>query len=128
MVSWDSAQAVVQAVEERLGPIDILVNNAGVSRFVDFVDIDEAEWDRVIDINLKGVFVTTRAVLPKMIERECGRIVSVASVCGKIGAPKFSHYSASKLGVIGLSQAIAPKSRPSASPSTRSAPASSRRR
>jgi len=46
VVSWDSAQAVVQAVEERLGPIDILVDNAGVSRFVDFVDIDEAEWDR----------------------------------------------------------------------------------
>jgi meso-butanediol dehydrogenase / (S,S)-butanediol dehydrogenase / diacetyl reductase len=107
VTSWDSGRQVVEDVEGELGEIEILVNNAGVSRFVEFLEIDEEEWDRVLDVNLKGVFLTSRAALPGMVRRGCGRIVNISSVCGKLGIANFSHYCASKFGVIGLTQAIA---------------------
>jgi meso-butanediol dehydrogenase/(S,S)-butanediol dehydrogenase/diacetyl reductase len=90
-----------------LGGIDILVNNAGVSKSLPFVDIDEAEWDRVFDVNVKGVFLACRAVVPHMIERGAGRIVNVASMVGKEAIPLFVHYSASKFAVMGLTQGLA---------------------
>jgi NAD(P)-dependent dehydrogenase (short-subunit alcohol dehydrogenase family) len=104
---WDETQRVVAEIEAAFGRIDILVNNAGVSRFVSFLEIDEAEWDRVVDINLKGVFLTCRAVLPGMIKRRYGRVVNMGSILSKMGEAQFSHYSASKFGVLGLTQAIA---------------------
>jgi NAD(P)-dependent dehydrogenase (short-subunit alcohol dehydrogenase family) len=107
VTSWPQAQQVTSEVEGDFGRIDILVNNAGVSRFVAFLDIDEAEWDRVIDINLKGVFLSCRAVLPGMIQRRYGRVINIGSILSKMGEGNFSHYSASKFGVLGLTQAIA---------------------
>jgi NAD(P)-dependent dehydrogenase (short-subunit alcohol dehydrogenase family) len=112
VTNWDDATSVVDRVEAELGPIGILVNNAGVSKFVGFLDLDEAEWDRVLDINLKGTFVTTRAVLPGMVARGAGRVVNMASICGKLGYAQFSHYSTSKFGIIGLTQALAAEMAP----------------
>jgi NAD(P)-dependent dehydrogenase (short-subunit alcohol dehydrogenase family) len=112
VTSWDGAQQVVGDVESELGPIGVLVNNAGVSRRVEFLDLPEAEWDRVVSVNLKGVYTTCRAVLPGMVERRSGRVVNIASILGKTGEQGFAHYSASKFGVIGLTQTIAAEMAP----------------
>jgi NAD(P)-dependent dehydrogenase (short-subunit alcohol dehydrogenase family) len=105
--SGASSRAMVADVTRELGPVDGLVNNAGISNRVRFDEMDDAEWDRVISINLSGVFHTTRAVVPQMIERGSGSIVSNASFVGIQGIPLFSHYCASKFGVVGLSQSLA---------------------
>ncbi|WP_028063896.1 SDR family NAD(P)-dependent oxidoreductase [Solirubrobacter soli] len=102
-----SISALVDETIERAGRIDILVNNAGVSKSLPFVEIDEAEWDRVFDINVKGVFLVCRAVAPHMIERRAGKIINVASMVGKEAIPLFVHYSASKFAVIGITQGLA---------------------
>jgi meso-butanediol dehydrogenase / (S,S)-butanediol dehydrogenase / diacetyl reductase len=107
VTQWDSSFAMAEAVEAGLGPIDILVNNAGVSKRVPFLEMTENEWDRVLDINLKGQFLTARAVIPRMLARNYGRIVNMSSVAGKQAAPCFSHYSTSKFGVLGLTQSLA---------------------
>jgi meso-butanediol dehydrogenase/(S,S)-butanediol dehydrogenase/diacetyl reductase len=112
VTSWQDAHTVVARVEADLGPIDILVNNAGLSRFVSFLDLDEAEWDRVLAVNLKGVFNSCRAVLPGMVARSRGRVINLASILAKVGEPNFAHYSASKFGVIGLTQSLAAEMAP----------------
>jgi meso-butanediol dehydrogenase/(S,S)-butanediol dehydrogenase/diacetyl reductase len=99
-------RSVAHLVEE-VGAIDILVNNAGVSKSIPFVELDEREWDRVFDVNVKGVFLACRAVVPQMIERRAGKIINVASMVGKEAIPLFVHYSASKFAVIGLTQGLA---------------------
>jgi meso-butanediol dehydrogenase/(S,S)-butanediol dehydrogenase/diacetyl reductase len=105
--SLDSGREMVAAVERDLGPIDILVNNAGVSRCVPFLELDEAEWDRLMSINVKGVLFTTQAVLPGMVARKSGRIVNMSSVVGKEAYPGFLHYCTSKFAVIGMTQGLA---------------------
>jgi meso-butanediol dehydrogenase/(S,S)-butanediol dehydrogenase/diacetyl reductase len=112
VTSWTSCQAVVDHTLETHGRIDILVNNAGVSRSVPFHELDEAEWDRVHDVNVKGVFLTTRAVVPHMMERRRGSIISISSMVGKEAIPLFVHYSASKFAVIGLTQGLAKEMAP----------------
>ena len=107
VTSWDSCRAVVDQVTRELGRIDILVNNAGVSKSVPFHELDEAEWDRVHNVNAKGVFLTTRAVVPEMMRRRGGSIISISSMVGKEAIPLFVHYSASKFAVIGLTQGLA---------------------
>jgi NAD(P)-dependent dehydrogenase (short-subunit alcohol dehydrogenase family) len=108
VTQWPAARAIAAPVEADLGGTDILVNNAGVSRMTRFLDLDEAEWDRVMNINLKGVFLTCRAVLPGMVERKRGgHVINIRSVLSKLGEPNFSHYAASKFGVLGLTQSIA---------------------
>jgi meso-butanediol dehydrogenase / (S,S)-butanediol dehydrogenase / diacetyl reductase len=107
VTSWDSAKAVIHRVLDDHGRIDVLVNNAGVSKSVPFHELDEAEWDRVNDINAKGVFVTTRAVVPHMMGRRSGAIVNISSMVGKEAIPFFVHYCASKFAVIGLTQGLA---------------------
>jgi meso-butanediol dehydrogenase / (S,S)-butanediol dehydrogenase / diacetyl reductase len=102
-----SVRGVVREVLDGFGRIDVLVNNAGVSRSIPFVDIDEAEWDRVFDVNVKGVYLATRAVVPHMIERRYGKIVNLSSMVGKEAIPLFVHYSASKFAVIGITQGLA---------------------
>ena len=87
--------------------IDILVNNAGVARAVPFTELEEEEWDRTLDINAKGVYLVTRAVVPHMIASRSGRIVNTSSVSGKRGGPELAHYCASKFAVIGLTQSLA---------------------
>jgi NAD(P)-dependent dehydrogenase (short-subunit alcohol dehydrogenase family) len=89
------------------GKIDILVNDAGVITDSEFLDIEEEEWDRVMDTNAKGVYLVTQAVLPHMIAARYGKIVNISSRAGKSGAPTNAHYSASKFAVIGLTQSLA---------------------
>jgi len=98
---------VVAEVEARLGPIAILVNNAGISQFKALLEMTEADWDRVLTINLKGTFLMCRAVLGGMKERGAGRIVNIGSLLSKLGSENFSHYAASKFGVLGFTQSIA---------------------
>jgi NAD(P)-dependent dehydrogenase (short-subunit alcohol dehydrogenase family) len=107
VTNWDSTHSVVDTVIKRYGQIDILVTNAGVSKSVPFQDLDVAEWDRVNDVNIKGVFISCRAVIPHMIKRKYGKIVNISSMVGKEGIPLFVHYCASKFAVIGLTQALA---------------------
>jgi 3-oxoacyl-[acyl-carrier protein] reductase len=93
---------------KRFGKIDILVNNAGIVYFKSLLDTTEEEWDKTIDINLKGVFLFTKEVLPHMIENKSGGvIVNVSSGAGKYGFPNLSSYCASKFGIIGLTESIA---------------------
>jgi meso-butanediol dehydrogenase/(S,S)-butanediol dehydrogenase/diacetyl reductase len=107
VTSWDSCIRTVERVVDEKGRIDVLVNNAGVSSGVAFAELDEAEWDRVNDVNAKGVFLTTRAVVPHMIERRSGSIVSISSMAGKEGLPLLAHYCATKFAVIGITQSLA---------------------
>jgi 2-hydroxycyclohexanecarboxyl-CoA dehydrogenase len=105
--STESVGAAVSAAEAELGPIDVLVNNAGYDEFAFFVNTDEALWDRVLAVNLRGVIAVTHAVLPGMQERSRGRIVNVASEAGRVGSHGSGVYSAAKAGVIGFTKAVA---------------------
>jgi meso-butanediol dehydrogenase/(S,S)-butanediol dehydrogenase/diacetyl reductase len=108
VTSASSCRAVVARAKAAFGAVDVLVNNAGVSQRIAFKDIEEADWDRMIDVNLKGVYLMVQAVLDDMIERGRGRIVNTASLVGKMGNhPLFSHYVASKFAVVGLTQSLA---------------------
>jgi len=100
-------RAMVDAALAEFGQIDILVNDAGVVSQVAFADLEVSEWDRVMSVNLRGVFLCTRFVLPGMLERGRGKIINVASQLGQIGGIEMVHYSASKAGVIGLTKALA---------------------
>ncbi|ACT00356.1 3-ketoacyl-ACP reductase [Paenibacillus sp. JDR-2] len=101
-----SITAAVEIIRSELGAIDILINNAGVGKFGGFMDLTPEEWTNIIDVNVKGVYYTTRAVLPEMIERNTGDIVNIASTAGQRGAPLTSAYTASKAAVIGLSESL----------------------
>jgi NAD(P)-dependent dehydrogenase (short-subunit alcohol dehydrogenase family) len=108
VASASSCAEVVARTKEAFGDVHVLVNNAGISQRIPFREIDESAWDRMLDVNLKGVYLMTRAVLDDMIERGSGRIVNVASLVGKAGSlALFSHYVASKFGVVGLTQSLA---------------------
>ena len=99
--------AAIEATEAALGPIDILVNNAGIAGPTTTTwDYPIEEWRRVLEIDLTGVFLCSRAVVPGMIERGYGRIVNVASIAGKEGNPNASAYSAAKAGVIALTKSL----------------------
>ncbi|MDO8666240.1 MAG: 3-oxoacyl-[acyl-carrier-protein] reductase [Gemmatimonadales bacterium] len=105
----DEAQvnAAVEAIEKDLGPIDILVNNAGVTKDNLLVRISDADWDTVVDANLKGAFHTMRAVSRGMMKRRNGRVINVSSVVGLIGNKGQANYAASKAGLLGLSKSVA---------------------
>ena len=110
IVDVTSASVVDEAVSkvlDKLGRIDILINNAGVTQDGLLVRMDEAQWDRVLDINLKGSFLCTRAVAKAMLKARRGRIVSIASIVGIIGNPGQANYAASKAGLIGMTKAVA---------------------
>jgi NAD(P)-dependent dehydrogenase (short-subunit alcohol dehydrogenase family) len=100
-------EALVKAVEGKHGKVDILVNNAGISRPIKFVDIEPEEWDQKFDVNVRGLYLITRAVLKGMIPRRYGKIINIASMVGKEAIPDFSHYCSTKFAVIGLTQALA---------------------
>jgi NAD(P)-dependent dehydrogenase (short-subunit alcohol dehydrogenase family) len=92
---------------DQAGAVDILVNNAGQAQAAPFTHTDLALWQRMLDVNLTGVFLGTRAVLPGMLERGYGRIVNVASTAGQIGYAYVAAYCAAKHGVIGLTRSLA---------------------
>ena len=98
---------MVDATLEAFGRIDVLVNNAGVFDQYSLVDMPVEAWDRMIEVNLRSVFLCTRFVLPSMIERRAGRIINVASQLGIKGAAELTHYCAAKAGIIGFTKALA---------------------
>jgi 3-oxoacyl-[acyl-carrier protein] reductase len=105
----DAAQvdATVAAIESALGPIDILVNTAGVTKDNVLVRLADADWDAVVDANLKGAFHTMRAVARGMMKRRSGRVVNVSSIVGLVGNRGQANYAASKAGLLGLTKSIA---------------------
>ena len=104
-VSWDAA---VRAALDRWGRIDALVNNAGIAgRSAPIRELGVDEWQQVVDIDLTGVFLGCKAVIPVMVDASSGHIVNIASIAGKEGNPNAVPYSAAKAGVIGLTKAVA---------------------
>lgn len=100
-VNW-----AVEKVEAALGPIDILINNAGTGTFGKFLELSPEVWEQQVKVNLFGVYYTTRAVLPQMMKRLTGDIVNISSTAGLRGAATTSAYSASKFGVMGLTESL----------------------
>jgi 3-oxoacyl-[acyl-carrier protein] reductase len=100
-------EAAVAAAEAALGPIDILVNNAGLTRDQVVLRMSETDWDTVLDANLKGAFLTIRAVLKGMMKRKSGRIINVTSIVGLTGNKGQANYAASKAGLVGLTKSVA---------------------
>ncbi|MGH7474657.1 MAG: 3-oxoacyl-[acyl-carrier-protein] reductase [Longimicrobiales bacterium] len=102
-----ASNALIETVEEELGPITVLVNNAGVTEDNLLVRITDEAWDRVLDTNLKGAFNLIRAVARGMMRRRGGRIINITSVVGLTGNKGQANYAASKAGLIGLTKAVA---------------------
>ena len=107
VTSAEQIEAMIAGAIAALGPIDILVNAAGVVHSSPVTAITEADWDRVLDVNVKGTFLCCRAVLPAMQAHGAGRIINLASIAGKEGYPTLSHYCASKFAVVGFTGAVA---------------------
>ncbi len=103
----EQVEAALSAAEAGLGPIDILVNNAGLTRDNLLLRLTDADWDAVLDANLKGAFHTTRAVIKGMMKRRSGRIINVTSVVGLTGNKGQANYAASKAGLIGFTKSVA---------------------
>ena len=94
-------------VESSLGPVDILVNNAAIAQPRPFEEITETEWDEILSVNLKSVFLVTQAVIAGMRTRKWGRIINLSSVAAQTGGAVGAHYAASKAGIIGLTHSCA---------------------
>jgi 3-oxoacyl-[acyl-carrier protein] reductase len=105
--SIEQVNQAVESLKNALGPVDILINNAGTGKFGKFLELEPEEWKQIIDINLMGVYYVTRAVLPQLIEKNGGDIINISSTAGQKGAPVTSAYSASKFGVLGLTESLA---------------------
>jgi 3-hydroxybutyrate dehydrogenase len=103
----ESVSRMFSDLRERLGDADILVNNAGIAESATFVNTTDELWHRHISINLSGTFYCTRAALPSMLKKGWGRIINVASIAAKTGAPYVAAYTASKHGVLGLTRTVA---------------------
>ncbi len=103
----DQVEAAIAAAEAALGPIEILVNNAGLTRDNILLRLTDADWNAVLDANLKGAFHTTRAVIKGMMKRRAGRIVNITSIVGLTGNKGQANYAASKAGLIGFTKSVA---------------------
>jgi NAD(P)-dependent dehydrogenase (short-subunit alcohol dehydrogenase family) len=103
----DSVRAAFAAARERFGPIQILINNAGQAASAKLADIDDALWERIMSVNVTGVFLCTREAMPDMLRAGSGRIVNIASTAGLRGGAYLSAYSASKHAVIGFTRSLA---------------------
>jgi len=97
----------VAAVRAALGPITVLVNNAGIEHFTPFAEIDDKDWDRVMAVNLKGIYHATQAVLPDMVAAGWGRVINLTALGAQIGAANMVHYTASKGGVTAMTRSLA---------------------
>ncbi len=102
----DAVNTAVQQIQSNLGFIDILINNAGIGTFAKFLEQEPAEWERIVKVNLFGAYYVTKSILPKMIEKKTGDIVNISSTAGQRGAATTSAYSASKFGLIGMSESL----------------------
>jgi len=105
--SKDEVNLAIDSLTSNLGQVDILINNAGIAKFGNFMDLDVPDWEKIIQVNLMGVYYVTRAVLPGMIGQKSGDIINISSSAGQKGAPLTSAYSASKFGVFGLTESLA---------------------
>lgn len=103
----DQVDALVKATTDKYGQIDVLVNNAGITRDTLLLRMKPEDWQAVIDLNLTGVFLCTRAVSKLMLKKRKGRIINIASVAGQMGNPGQGNYSAAKAGVIGFTKTVA---------------------
>jgi len=103
----DGAGAVIEAAMQRLGRLDALINNAGITRDTLLLRMSEDDWDAVLTINLKGVFLTSKAALRPMLRQRSGRIVNLTSVIGQVGNAGQANYAAAKAGLIGFTKAMA---------------------
>lgn len=103
----DQVDSVLNAVMEKWGRVDILVNNAGITRDTLLLRMKPEDWQAVIDLNLTGVFLCTRAVSKVMLKQRSGRIINITSVAGQMGNPGQANYSAAKAGVIGFTKTVA---------------------
>ncbi|MFQ6084158.1 MAG: 3-oxoacyl-[acyl-carrier-protein] reductase [Candidatus Aminicenantia bacterium] len=103
----DQVEKVVNEIIEKLGKIDYLVNNAGITRDTLLMRMKEEDWDKVIEVNLKGTFNFSRAVIRHMLKNKYGRIVNISSVVGLMGNAGQTNYAASKAGIIGFSKSLA---------------------
>jgi NAD(P)-dependent dehydrogenase (short-subunit alcohol dehydrogenase family) len=104
---WSQVQAMAQQAIDRFGQVDILVNNAGVIKIGPVVAFAEEDWDLIMDVNLKGVFLCSKALYGHMAQRRSGRIINISSIAGKRGRAFASAYATSKWGVIGFTQSLA---------------------
>ena len=103
----EQVDALLNAVIEKWNRVDILVNNAGITRDTLLLRMKLEDWQAVIDLNLTGVFLCTRAVSKVMLKQRAGRIINIASVAGQMGNPGQANYSAAKAGVIGFTKTVA---------------------
>jgi 3-oxoacyl-[acyl-carrier protein] reductase len=107
VADFASAQAMVDQATKAFGHVDILVNNAGITRDTLIMRMEEADWDAVLNVNLKGVFNCSKSVVRAMMKQRYGRIINISSVSGQSGQIGQTNYSASKAGVIGFTKALA---------------------
>jgi len=110
VTSKEDVEQAIQKAVEKFSKIDILVNNAGIAQFKPFLELTEEEWDRTLDINLKGMFLCSQAAVREMAKNKYGRIVNIASIAsGQVGVGflNIAHYCASKGGVTALTEALA---------------------
>jgi 3-oxoacyl-[acyl-carrier protein] reductase len=103
----EDADRLVEAARTRFGRLDLLVNNAGITRDGLLIRMKDDDWDRVMETNLRGAFLMTRAAAKVMVRQRSGRIVNIASAAGAMGNPGQTNYSAAKAGLIGLTKATA---------------------
>lgn len=106
VADFDAVESAVKSLNQTFGQFDILVNNAGVAAFGSLLDMDPKTWVNIVNTNLLGTYFVTKAVLPQLIEKNQGDIINVSSTAGLNGAATTSAYSASKFGVIGLSDSL----------------------
>lgn len=106
VADMESVNAAIDHIKSEFDSIDILINNAGIAKFGKFLELSPEDFKKMIDVNLMGVYYVTRAVLPTMIEQQSGDIINISSTAGQRGGPVTSAYSASKFGVIGLSESL----------------------
>jgi 3-oxoacyl-[acyl-carrier protein] reductase len=107
VANWNDVEQMVEVILEKFAKIDILVNNAGITRDKLILRMTDEDWDAVLNVNLKGTFHCTKAVVRHMAKQRSGKIVNIASVVGEMGNAGQANYSASKAGVIGLTKTIA---------------------
>jgi len=108
VTDFNAVGQAIQQVFQKLGKVDILVNNAGIYPQKLFKDMTKEDWNKVLNVNLNGVFNCTKAVVPLMIKQKYGKIVNIASIAGTtVGFPALAHYGASKAGIAGFTKALA---------------------
>ena len=107
VTNLNRVEEMLNKILDKFGKIDILVNNAGITKDGLLVRMKEADWDAVLDVNLKGTFVCTKAVSKVMIKQRCGKIISIASIIGIMGNVGQANYAASKAGIIGFTKSVA---------------------